>query len=71
MVSEELYEGPPEQAVTIANPLSVDMMYLRRTLVPSLLQVVAENKTTDTLKIFEITNVYHKKRRTFLMRFLH
>jgi phenylalanyl-tRNA synthetase beta chain len=61
MVSENLYEGPLENAVTVANPLSVDMMYMRRTLVPSLLQVAAENKTADSFKIFEIANVYHKR----------
>lgn len=61
MVSENLYEGPLDNAVTIANPLSEDMMYLRRTLVPSLLQVIAENKIRQEIKVFEIANVYHRR----------
>lgn len=61
MVGEAMYEGPLEEAVTIANPLSEDMKYMRRTLVPSLLQVLADNKTIPDVRIFEIANVYHKK----------
>jgi len=61
MVSDTLYEGPIEDAVTIANPLGEDMVYMRRTLVPSLLQVVSKNKNYDTLQIFEIANIYEKR----------
>ncbi len=62
MVSESLYEGPLENAVTIQNPLSEDTVYMRCTLVPSLLQVVAKNKSYDSIKIFEIANTYEKRR---------
>lgn len=58
MVSETLYEGPIANAVTIQNPLSDDMVYMRRTLIPSLLQVVKENQDYEVTKIFELANVY-------------
>jgi len=60
MVSSDLYEGPEENAVTIQNPLSEDFVYLRCTLVPSLLKVVSENKEKNNIKIFELANVYIK-----------
>jgi phenylalanyl-tRNA synthetase beta chain len=61
MVSENLLEVAPENAVTIANPLNEDLVYMRTTLVPSLLEVVKENKTSDQMQIFEVSKVYHKK----------
>ncbi len=61
MVSEGLFEGPLEDAVEIKNPLTQDFVYLRKTLVPSLLKVVSENKTDEEIKIFEIANIYNKK----------
>lgn len=61
MISEDLFEGPTSDAVEIKNPLSKDMVYLRKTLIPSLLEVVKENKGRDELKIFEVANIYEKK----------
>lgn len=61
MVSDTLFEGPLEDAVTIQNPLGEDMVYMRRTLIPSLLQVIAKNKNHDTMHIFEIANIYEKR----------
>lgn len=58
MVSETLYEGPTDQAVTIANQLSDDMIHMRRTLIPSLLQVVKENQDHEVIKLFELANIY-------------
>jgi len=60
-VSESLFEGPLEDAVTIENPLNEDFVYMRNSLIPSLLKVVSDNKSYETLKIFEIANVYIKK----------
>lgn len=60
-VSEEMYEGPLEEAVEVSNPLTEDFVYMRNSLIPSLLQVIAENKKTEVFKIFELANVYHKK----------
>ncbi len=58
MVSEDLLEGPTTQAVSINNPLTEDMVYLRKTLVPNLLQAVRENPNKDEIKIFELANIY-------------
>jgi len=61
MVSENLFEGPLEEAVEINNPLNEEFVYMRKTLIPSLLKVISENKTYETVKIFEIANVYNKR----------
>jgi phenylalanyl-tRNA synthetase beta chain len=61
MVSEELFEGSQEEAVEISNPLSEEWVYMRKTLVPSLLKIVSENKSRETIKIFEIANIYNKR----------
>ncbi|EKD85750.1 MAG: hypothetical protein ACD_37C00635G0004 [uncultured bacterium] len=61
LVSEDLYEGPIEKAVKVKNPLNEDSVYLRNTIVPSLLQVIENNKSKETIKIFELANTYHKK----------
>jgi phenylalanyl-tRNA synthetase beta chain len=60
MVSEKLYEGDTSNAVMIQNPLNEDLLYMRATLVPSLLQVITQNKDYDKIRIFEIGNVYKK-----------
>ncbi len=61
LISEDLYEGPIESAVKIKNPLSVEMTYLRNSLVPSLLQVIQTNKSREVIRIFELANVYQKR----------
>jgi len=61
MVSEDLFEGPLESAVKILNPLSSDHQYMRVTLVPSLLEV-SRNNFVENLSIFEIANVYIKRK---------
>lgn len=61
IVSETMYEGPIEDAVTLSNPLGEEFAFMRATLVPSLLQVVEENKNYDSFNIFEIGNVYKRK----------
>ncbi len=63
LVSEDIYEGPTEEAVRLSNPLSLDMVFLRSSLIPSLLQVLEENKKHESIKIFEIANTYHKNNR--------
>lgn len=66
MVSNELYDNPLDDvadprmgAVVIQNPLTEEFM--RRTLTPSLLKVINDNKSHDKIAIFEISNVYHTK----------
>ena len=61
MVSEELFDGPLDQAIEIDNPLSEEWKYMRRSLVPSLLQVIYENKRYKKAKLFEIANVCKKQ----------
>lgn len=61
LISEDLYDGPIENAVKLKNPLSEDMEFLRNSLVPSLLTVAENNKSKEELKIFELANTYHKK----------
>ncbi|MDO8658045.1 MAG: phenylalanine--tRNA ligase subunit beta [Candidatus Levybacteria bacterium] len=61
MVSEEMLEGPIKDSVKIKNPLTLDMAYMRKTLVPSLLQIIKENKNIEELKIFELSNVYYPR----------
>ena len=58
MVSEVMFEGPLEEAVTIQNPLSDDMVFMRRTVVPSLLRVAKDNQDHEAIKIFELANSY-------------
>jgi len=58
MVSENLLEGPTEQAVAIENPLTEDFAYLRKTLVPSLLQATRDNPGRNEVRIFELANIY-------------
>lgn len=60
LISEDLFDGPIEKAVKIKNPLSSDMEYLRNSLVPSLLQIIENNKTRESIKIFELSNTYKK-----------
>ncbi len=60
MVSESMYEGPTDEAVKLANPLGEDFVYMRRTLVPSLLKVIQDNKQAQVISLFEIANVYEK-----------
>jgi phenylalanyl-tRNA synthetase beta chain len=65
MVSEELAKmsgfGLGEH-LEIKNPLSEDWGYLRRSLIPSHLKVLKENKAEDELEIFELANVYIPKK---------
>lgn len=60
LISEDLYDGPIQSAVKLKNPLTEDMEYLRNSLVPSLLQVIDNNKSSEVIKIFELSNTYHK-----------
>ncbi len=61
LVSEDLFVGPIEKALKLKNPLSEDMVYLRNSLVPSLIQAAEENKSKDSVQIFELANIYIKK----------
>ncbi len=60
LISEDLFDGPIEKAVKLKNPLTEDMEYLRNSLVPSLLRVTEDNKKRESIKIFELSNIYKK-----------
>lgn len=60
LIPESQFEGPIENALKLRNPLSQDMEYLRNSLIPSLLQVISENKKREVIKIFEMANIYNR-----------
>lgn len=50
----------PKDHLKLKNPLSSEWVYLRKSIVPSLLSVLKKNKgTKEPLKLFEIANIYH------------
>lgn len=61
LIPEDLFDGPIENAIKIKNPLTQDMRFMRNSLVPSLLKVVEDNKNREVIKIFELSNTYHKR----------
>lgn len=62
MVSEEQFDGPIENAIALRNPLTEDRVYLRNSLIPSLLEVCETNKNREELRLFEISNIYSKNK---------
>ncbi len=51
------------QALKIRNPLNLDLEFMRPTLLPSLLKVVAQNQSfEENLKFFELANRYQPKK---------
>lgn len=60
MVSEEQFDGPVENAIKLRNPLTEDRVYLRNSLIPSLLEICETNKNREDLRLFELSNVYLK-----------
>ena len=43
----------------LANPLKEENTYLRRSLIPSLIEIIDNNPAAKHLSVFEIANVYH------------
>ena len=65
MVSEELaiQSGYSlEQHLKLANPLVENNVYLRRSLVPSLIEAIENNKLRKELSVFEFASVYHPQK---------
>lgn len=48
----------PEEHLAMANPLTEDHVYLRRSLVPTLAKALKDNSQTEELSVFEIANTY-------------
>ncbi|HVL15341.1 MAG TPA: phenylalanine--tRNA ligase subunit beta [Gemmata sp.] len=60
--AEGKLNGPAADHVALLNPISPERSVLRRTLLPGLLAVAAENlKTTDTVALYELGFVYLPK----------
>jgi phenylalanyl-tRNA synthetase beta chain len=54
--------SPKDKTLSLKNPLSEDWVYLRTTLLPSLLSVYRGNESRrNELSLFEIANVYHPR----------
>src|SRR3989344_1883740 len=69
LVSETLAilsSEPLEKHLKVSNPLSEDQVYLRRSLIPSHLEVIKSNPTFEQMNIFECANVYRKTEGTKL-----
>ncbi len=74
MVSESLAEQsgfPLAQHLKIQNPLSDDRVYLRRTLIPSLEEMIQNNSQRKNLSVFEVANVYHPRKNDLPNEVLH
>lgn len=64
MVSDELAQQSGYKLVEhlkLQNPLTEDRVYLRRSLLPSLQEVINSNTEQTLLSVFEIANVYHPR----------
>lgn len=61
LVSKSQLTEPESQSVSLENPLDEDHIYLRQSLLPSLNEVIAENKGRENIELFEIANIYKKK----------
>ena len=55
----QIFHLDAKKLYTIANPLSQDMVYMRPTLVPSILRAISDNASnTKSLALFELSLVY-------------
>ncbi len=65
MVSKTLAEQsqiPLASHLKLKNPLTDDWVYMRRSLIPSLIEIVATNQHRDQLSLFEMANLYHPQK---------
>ena len=53
----EKTEINPKESIKISNPLTKDLVYMRPSLIPSLLSITLENNQED-IAIFELANIY-------------
>lgn len=67
MISKELLEKTGfnhKECLKISNPLTHDLVYMRPSLIPSLLNIIVQNQAetvTEQIQIFELANVYLPK----------
>lgn len=62
LVGEELLTEPAEKVITLRNPLDADHVHMRTSLIPSFKIVLTENKSEEHLALFELANVYKKRK---------
>jgi phenylalanyl-tRNA synthetase beta chain len=56
----DIFALPTDKAYTIANPLSEDWIYMRPSILPSMLNIVKQNLSSMThLSLFELSMEYH------------
>ncbi|TSC53557.1 MAG: phenylalanyl-tRNA synthetase beta chain [Microgenomates group bacterium LiPW_16] len=70
MISEELLTNAdfePENYLKITNPLTADLVCMRPSLIPSILQIISQNQANSPdIRIFEIANIYIPQQETDL-----
>jgi len=69
MISEKTLKNVEinsEDCLKIANPLTEDLVYLRPSIIPSLLEVIKKNSNYSQVKVFELANVYFPKKQNQL-----
>ena len=74
LISEELAKKSNWSVASHAkliNPLTDDKTYLRRSLIPSLLQVIETNSHLPELSVFELAHVYHPQNHGLPKEVLH
>lgn len=74
MVSQEVAEASGhslEEHLQIQNPLTDDRVYMRRSLWPSLAEIVEQNSQYESLRLFEVANVYHPRTKQLPREELH
>ncbi len=71
MVGEKELGGESTDALLLANPLQQDLPYLRLSLTPSLMQVIPDNKQFNSISVFELANVYKKRKGDLPEEILH
>ncbi|MFH2118319.1 MAG: phenylalanine--tRNA ligase subunit beta [Candidatus Paceibacterota bacterium] len=74
MVSEELAKNSPWSVVShakLANSLTEDKLYLRRSLIPSLIEVIEANSQLPEISVFELANIYHPQKTGLPKETLH
>ena len=68
MVSKKLAEESSHKLTThlkLKNPLTDDLIYMRRSLIPSLVKAINDNQR-DKISLFEMQNVYQPRKKTEL-----
>ena len=64
----ENFNFKKDNCVKIANPLSQEWEYMRPSLVPSILKTITDNENNfSKMKVFELSNVYQKRKNKALM----